>query len=67
MVTQMVVEARRNAKCLFDDASPWAAYVYTLSAGGCAFMFVHIFALDKVNAYVWCGMSVYVYECLFFG
>lgn len=67
MVTQMVVEVCRNAKCLFDYASLWAAYVYTLPAGGCAFMFVHIFALGKVNAYIWCGMSVYAYECLYFG
>lgn len=29
-------------------------------------MFVHIFALGKVSAYIWYEMSVYAYECLYF-
>lgn len=68
MVTQMLVEVGRNVGCLFDYvASLWAAYTHTLHVGGRALIFAHVFALDKVNPYVWCGMSVYAYECLYFG
>lgn len=62
MVTEMVVDVGRNADHLFDYvASLWAACVSTFHVGGCAFMFVNIFALGKVKAYVWCGVSVCAY------
>lgn len=42
-------------------------YTHSPWVGVHSFMFVHIFALGKVNAYIWCGMSVYAYEGLYFG
>ena len=62
MVTQMAVGVGRNAECLCNYVSSWwPEFVYTLHVGGHAFMFVYISALSKVNAYVWCGMTVYAY------
>lgn len=63
----MVAEVGGNAEYLSDCvASLWAACVHRLHMGGCAFVFVHGVALGKVNARIWCGMSVYAYECLHF-
>lgn len=38
-----------------------------LRGGERAMMCKLVFALGKVNACIWCGMSVYAYQCLCFG